>query len=102
MNKRKQERKETKKKFKEWSNAVKSVDNKSCAICGAKKYIHAHHLFPREIHKFRFDVANGVSLCAKHHKYSYEISAHKNSIKFALWLQANRPGQWEWLIYNAN
>lgn len=89
-----QERIKIRKQFKEWSIKIRDRDGNKCRICGAVKYIHAHHLIPRENKEFRFDLDNGIALCAKHHKYSLEISPHKNPIVFILWLQKNRKKQW--------
>jgi len=92
MNKLKEARKLRKKLDKEWADKIKERD-KSCIICGSKKRLNAHHLIPREVKEFRYDLDNGVALCPKHHKYSYKISAHKNSIAFIKWMKINRPKQ---------
>lgn len=90
MNKRKEEIKERKHKDKVWKEAVKMRDECMCNICGATKYVQAHHIIPKEVKEFRWKLVNGISLCAKHHKYSFEISAHRNSFAFILWLMKNR------------
>lgn len=87
------EKREIKRQFKEWSTKVKERDGNHCVICQSTNYIHTHHLFPREIHELRFEIDNGITLCAKHHKYSLEISAHKNPIAFLLWITLNRKEQ---------
>ncbi|MEK6879863.1 MAG: HNH endonuclease [Nanoarchaeota archaeon] len=91
------EKRDSKKKFKEWSMKVRERDEYKCVICKTDKFIHAHHIIPKEIKEFRFNINNGVSLCAKHHKYSFQISAHKNPVMFIFWLQNNRGEQWELL-----
>jgi len=83
------------KKLKEWSIAVRARDGNSCSYCHATKYVHAHHIFPKEIKEFRFDIDNGIALCAKHHKYSIDFSAHKNSVAFIGWMWNNRDNQFE-------
>lgn len=94
------ERREIRKQFKEWSILVRKRDGNKCVICGESKIVHAHHLIPREIHDYRFQVDNGISLCPRHHKYATDISAHRNSIAFYLWLQENRPDQFNLTIQN--
>jgi len=92
------EKKNNKLLFKEWSLKVKERDNNKCVVCGDNKYINSHHIIPREIIYLRFDINNGVTLCAKHHKFGYELSAHKNSFAFILWLKKNRNKQFNYLI----
>ena len=91
---KKLERRQVRKAFKEWSLAVKERDGNKCVICSRTEYAHAHHIIPREIKETRFNVMNGITLCAKHHKYSVQLSAHKNPLAFALWLEVNRPAQY--------
>lgn len=97
MNKKKAEKKERKRLDKEWATKVKERD-KGCIICGKKEYLNAHHLIPREIKEFRYNLDNGVSLCPRHHKFNYQISAHKNSFIFIEWLKINRPKQFKRLL----
>lgn len=73
-----------------------------CAICGGIEYLQAHHLIPREVKHFRHDPSNGILLCVRHHKYYYQLSAHKNSLAFAIWLQKNMPEKWQWIVDNIN
>lgn len=55
--------------YREWRKAVYERDNYTCKICGIRGgKLHAHHLnsftaFP----DLRYDLANGVTLCVKHH-----------------------------------
>lgn len=69
-----------------------------CAICGATEHLQAHHLIPREIKHLRHCPDNGILLCIKHHKYYYQLSAHKNSLAFSIWLQEHLPEKWEWVV----
>lgn len=93
MNKQKEERKRRKRLDKIWSDEVKDRDGRRCVMCGQDKYLNAHHIIPREIHEMRYDVRNGISLCPKHHKYNFQISAHKNGPAFFMWLMLNRHDQ---------
>jgi len=82
-------------KDKEWRELVKAEFDNKCIICGRTDIIHAHHLFPREIKQFRHEVLNGVTLCPLHHKYSIEISAHKNPIMFLNYYSSNFKERFE-------
>ena len=76
---------------KEWSLKIRNKFGNKCVICPAERYIHAHHIIPKEIKEFRHDLDNGISLCAKHHKFNYEISAHKNPLAFFKFMSENYP-----------
>lgn len=89
----KNERRFIKKQFKQWSIDVRNRDDNKCVICNKTKFLNAHHLIPRENKNFRFDLDNGISLCAGHHKFSNEISPHRNPITFVLWMQKNKKKQ---------
>ena len=100
---KKQKKKELNKQDKEWKEKVKLKDNYKCAICGKEsekgrgKALHVHHIIPREIKELRHDPKNGITLCARHHKYNYALSAHKNSLSFFIWMEKNRIEQLEYL-----
>lgn len=81
MDKRKEAKRIQNKKDKEWREAVKARDKK-CVICGQVKMLNAHHIIPKQIKEFRHDIRNGVSLCPKHHRFSFELSAHQNPLIF--------------------
>lgn len=90
---KKLEKRETTKKFKQWSIDVKKRDKNKCVICGRTEFLHTHHIIPRENKIFRFDINNGITLCAKHHKFSFEISPHKNPFIFFIWFNKHRIEQ---------
>ena len=92
---KKLEKKRINKLFKEWTLKVKARDNNQCIICKNKKMLNAHHIITRSNEKLRFDIDNGASLCPLHHNFSREISAHKNSFAFFIWMQENRKEQYE-------
>ena len=81
------EQKEEKEKEKAWSEDIRSSAGWVCSICGSPNRLHAHHIIPREHERFKFDLENGIALCAKHHKFCRNISAHNNPMAFFLWLQ---------------
>jgi hypothetical protein len=74
-----------------WAKLIKDKFNNKCIICGSSEKLNAHHLIPREIKKFKYDLDNGVALCPKHHRFSFELSAHQNPIAFIMWLEKNHP-----------
>ena len=78
-----------------WKTIRKRAINrdKGCIICGRTDIINVHHLIPREIKELKYDLDNLVCLCPNHHKYSYQISAHKNPFNFYIWFVNNRTSQ---------
>jgi hypothetical protein len=70
-----------------WSKEVKVRDGYRCVYCGSTEYLNAHHIFSRNNLTTRFDLDNGITLCAKHHTFSNEFSAHKTPTEFTYWLE---------------
>ena len=89
-------KKEQKAKLKEWADTIKQRD-KNCVICHKTERLNAHHIIPKEIKELKFDLMNGISLCPNHHRFSREISPHQNPFAFMLWLEKNRPKQFNYL-----
>lgn len=51
-----------------WRKNVYKRDFWKCKVCGSKKIINAHHILDgRNFKEFRFDINNGITLCARHH-----------------------------------
>jgi hypothetical protein len=73
---------------------VKSRDCWKCVICGSDKNINCHHILPRERRDVRHNLLNGITLCVLHHKFSLNISPHKNAFEFFVWLSRNRVEQY--------
>ena len=94
---KKQAKRNDKAMLKGWSIAVKADDYNSCAVCSSTKHLNAHHILPRERRNTRYDPQNGVALCALHHQFSRELSAHHNSFAFFVWFMRNRPEQFKYL-----
>jgi len=90
-----QEQKEELEKEKEWSRLIRTRDSWACVICGNPYKPNAHHIIPREIREFKFDLDNGITLCTKHHKFSRDLSAHNNALAFFMWVRKYRPFQLE-------
>ena len=71
-----------------WSLLVKLRVGRKCEYCGTTtKQIHSHHIYSRSKKSTRWDVLNGISLCAGHHVLSSTFSAHKTPLEFVKWLE---------------
>jgi 5-methylcytosine-specific restriction endonuclease McrA len=98
VNKLKQERKERNKKDKESRILTKTRDGNACVVCGSTlKGLNVHHIINRQNKELRHDINNLITLCVRCHKYSYQLSAHKNSFVFVVWLEKHRPEQYAYL-----
>lgn len=75
----------------EWAREIKVRDGFKCVICSSPERPNAHHIVPREILDYRYELDNGLTLCVTHHKFSRIISAHNNPFGFYIWLKDNRP-----------
>ena len=80
-----------------WAKKVKARDGCACVICKGTFRPNAHHILPRELHDTKLDISNGITLCAKHHLFSREISAHNNPLAFIVWMENHRPIQLQYL-----
>lgn len=84
-----------------WSQCIHLKHNETCAVddkCSGN--LEAHHLITRNHRNTRHEVSNGILLCSLHHKYSTELSPHGGPVGFGIWMEANRPEQWDWVIKN--
>lgn len=56
------------KEYIQWRTDVYKRDNYCCITCGSHAALNAHHLYNwKDYPKFRYDIDNGVTLCAKCH-----------------------------------
>jgi len=78
-----------------WSKAVKTKYDHKCAYCGKTENLNSHHIFGRNNKSVRWEIGNGICLCAGHHTFSSEFSAHKTPTEFTYWIE-NEYGR-EWL-----
>ena len=69
-----------------WSKLVKLRARNKCEYCHKPTGLNSHHIYSRSKKSTRWDVENGISLCASHHTLSSTFSAHKTSIEFVEWL----------------
>lgn len=82
-----------------WSLAVRSDWVNRCAVCGASP-CEAHHMIPRQHEATRYDLRNGIALCASHHQFDRDLSPHQNAAGWINWLQTHCPDRAEWLFEN--
>lgn len=68
-----------------WSKAVKVNYSSCCQHCCTTENLNSHHLFTRSRRATRWEIENGICLCASHHTFSQEFSAHKTPAKFKEW-----------------
>jgi len=70
-----------------WAKLVKLRAGNECEYCGTtSKKLDSHHIFSRQNKATRWDVNNGIALCASHHVFSSSFSAHKTPMEFTEWL----------------
>jgi hypothetical protein len=82
-----------------WSIAVRGDWGNKCAVCGAGK-CEAHHLVPRQHEATRYELRNGVCLCAHCHQFDRDLSPHQNSAGWLEWLKWHHPTLADWYIEN--
>jgi hypothetical protein len=80
-----------------WSHAVRHDWNQRCAFCSITA-IEAHHLIPRQHEALRYELWNGIALCARHHQFDPTIAPHQNAAGFLLRLERCYPIVHSWLI----
>lgn len=78
-----------------WSRAIRADWNHKCAVCG-KGQCEAHHLIPRQFEATRYEMRNGIALCARHHQFDADVSPHQNAAGWLAWLKANQPLRHAW------
>lgn len=84
------------KEDKAWAKQVKDRDGWKCVVCNSEIRPNAHHIIPRELHRTKFDIWNGLTLCPKHHFFSRDISAHNNPLALFIWMEKFRSEQFNY------
>jgi len=82
-----------------WSVAVRGDWAGKCAVCGARP-CESHHLVPRQHEATRYDLRNGIALCASCHQFDKDLSPHQNSAGWMKWLEHHHPTLAEWYTEN--
>lgn len=65
-----------------------------CEYCGDDKGLNVHHIIGRRNYSTRWYVPNGIVLCAKHHTFDSDFSAHQAPLSFHIWLMEKRGQEW--------
>ena len=77
-----------------WSLLVKMKAGYRCEYCGKTSYLNSHHIFSRTKKSVRWNDLNGVCLCAGHHTFSSDFSAHQTPTEFTEWVKEYRGDKW--------
>lgn len=83
----------TKKLDKLWSKLV--LSRGKCEVCGKSEALNAHHYISRSNRRLRWDLHNGICVCAGCHVFKND-SFHKNPVWGHFWMEEHR---WEDLQY---
>ena len=89
------------KALKLWALQVKEIHKNRCAICGSPDTLNSHHIEDKCNYALRYDVINGICLCAGCHNFR-KNSAHRSTIFFYEWLLENRPQVIEYVRNHRN
>jgi len=82
-----------------WSDLVKAKDNNICVMCGTKNVkLHSHHLIPKKVCKYRYDLNCGIALCPNCHLHSLKCSPHLVPWEFEKLLIKRSPDHYNWWI----
>ena len=82
---------------KKWSLIIRSLGR--CEVCGKDGdccQLHPHHVIGRKNLDTRWDLRNGVCLCATHHTLGKQ-SAHEQPLWFKDWLKEHRAEDYIYL-----
>jgi hypothetical protein len=81
-----------------WSKLVKLRAGMKCEYCRNTTALNSHHVFTRVNRATRWDVTNGISLCASHHTLDSKFSAHGTPTIFTEWIIKYRGENWHTLL----
>ena len=91
------------KSWKAVADSIRERDGHVCVVCGeAHSHLNVHHIIPREIKEFWLEPMNLISLCPRHHKFSFTESFHRNPVWAIKWLSVKRPDQHDWVMSRIN
>ena len=74
-----------------WSKCIKKRAGGRCELCG-RQGNEAHHLFKRQYKSVRWDLENGIYLCAG--VGSCHSLAHSKRAEFAEWIIRRKGKEW--------
>ena len=85
-----------------WGKLVKQNAGHSCEVCGQSfGKLDAHHIIGKRNRVLRYDLRNGVCLCATHHTLGVR-SAHGDPFWFATWMKTHRLDDYNYLNSTKN
>jgi hypothetical protein len=73
-----------------WTEKVLEIHGGKCAVCGGTETLNCHHIEDKCNYALRWDVINGICLCAGCHNFRKD-SAHRSVVFFYEWLSCHRP-----------
>ena len=76
-----------------WSKVIRQKGYCECCMSKNKK-LNAHHIFTRSRKATRWEISNGLCLCAGCHTLSSTLSAHKTPVEFTRWLEEYKGKKW--------
>lgn len=92
-------RKKSGKLLAQWKEEVAKRYGYRCVVCEAlgqqpASKLQCHHIVSSNNPRTRYDAANGVYLCARHHAFHPVYSIHKNPLFVLSLLIAERGSEW--------
>jgi hypothetical protein len=82
-----------------WREAIHSRD-KFCQVCHqTESRLNAHHVIGRRNQNLRWELQNGILLCAGCHTFK-TTSAHQDPLWFSEWFQQEYPERYEYITSN--
>jgi hypothetical protein len=82
-----------------WKETIHTRD-KFCQVCGqTKSRLNAHHIIGRRNLNLRWELQNGILLCAGDHTLRTK-SAHQDPLWFSQWFQEEYPERYEHITSN--
>lgn len=85
---------------KTWSLTAR-LNTPACEFCQTSSNLNAHHFKGRSCKATRFMLENAVILCASHHTFNYQFSAHRTPEKFERWFKKTFPARHKAIIKKA-
>lgn len=76
-----------------WKEAIKNRDV-HCQLCGKSTSLNSHHVIGRRNHSVRWDLDNGILLCAGCHTFKTK-SAHQDPLWFSDWFIKEYPERYD-------
>lgn len=84
------------KALKLWAVAVKHIVGYKCVLCGNSENLNSHHIESRTNPALRLELANGICLCPKCHKFG-KASFHKSFVTSHKYLTEHRKDDLDYL-----